>query len=257
MSPAPVKSSSSLILDKSELGKIIRDNRYLLWIGVLSLIIRMFLSIYCQTAYHPDEYYQFSEPAYSIMFHQDNNNSSSPVITEELLTWEWQEKYRIRSFVGLIPIMIIYKIQQILIWMSTNGWLTASISASNAFKAIVGFIPPRMIQAVINVIGDIYFYRVARLSVNSQFAKLALAVHWFSWSNLYLATRTLSNSTEAQLIIITSYYLFTRNRLLIRFTPYQPYRSGHLYHLHVAIFLMIVSIWIRPTIMLMWVSNNK
>ena len=91
-----------------------------------------------------------------------------------------------------------------------------------------------------------------RLCFDSKYAKIALVVHYLSWSNMFLMTRTLSNSLEAQCVIIAAYYLFTRNKLWMK---YEPYRSGHWYSLHVAMVVMVISVWIRPTIALIWVST--
>lgn len=196
------------------------------------LTLRVALALLCRTAYHPDEYYQHSEVAYSIAFPNKVNNSD---MMSSTWTWEWHEAYRIRSFVGLLPVVLAYKSAHVLS-VPVQYWHYL----------------PRLLQAILNTIGDVHFYQLARLCFDSKYAKIALFVHLTSWSSLYMTTRTLSNGTEAQLFIIAVYYLFTRNQRL--WMTQQPYRSGHLFHLHIALCLMVISFWIRPTIVLIWVS---
>ena len=69
---------------------------------LLIVIVRILVFILLSSSYHPDEYYQYNEPAYSLVFTSLSSSSS--------LTWEWRENYQIRSFVPLIPLTTIYSL---------------------------------------------------------------------------------------------------------------------------------------------------
>ncbi len=66
---------------------------------------------------------------------------------------------------------------------------------------------PRLMQAVLAALSDLYLFRLTRtLRGNADAAWWTLTCQLTSWFTFYCATRTLTNSTETALTTIALYY---------------------------------------------------
>ena len=149
-----------------------------------TLIYRVFWAFSIQTTFVPDEYYQTVEPVNIIFYGASNIGLNS--------TWEWRDEFRIRSFVPLLPFMLLYQIK----------FLIGS-SLSVLMNEVVVLKGPRLVSAVISSYSDFLFYAILKKFTGSDYlAVFITCIHLFSWSASYCLSRTLANSTETAFLII-------------------------------------------------------
>lgn len=67
--------------------------------------LRMVFAIFTTTSFAPDEYYQTVEPAYAFIYED--------VFYEN--TWEWQSSSRIRSYVPILPYILLFAVGKALV----------------------------------------------------------------------------------------------------------------------------------------------
>eukprot|EP01040_Poterioochromonas_malhamensis_P002147 gene2147-2288_t len=148
-----------------------------------TIFIFRFLCLFLiQTNYVPDEYYQFSEPAFEKVFDIG------------LITWEWKDSYQIRSYVPLIPLMIFYQSFRIL---KLQFWI------GNVLHIL-----PRFLQTILALLSDMVYFCLARKLKDEKFAIIATVVNLSSWWNGYMLIRNLHNSIEYCFVILTIYLTF-------------------------------------------------
>jgi Alg9-like mannosyltransferase family len=161
-----------------------------LWSAIAAgtLIYRAFWAFSIKTTFVPDEYYQTVEPINIIFYGGSNNGLSS--------TWEWRDEFRIRSFVPLIPYMLLYQMK---------FFLGSSLSAFMHEVVVLKF--PRLVNAIISSYSDFLLCAILKKITRSDSPAIFITcIHLFSWSGSYCLSRTLANSTETAFLIIGLYF---------------------------------------------------
>ena len=165
-----------------------REQRVLLAVFTVATVYRAFWALTVSTSFVPDEYYQSLEPAYNLI--------NAKVVSDSSNTWEWQENYRIRSFVPLLPYLLLFQFKSFL----RNHWgiFLPDYLVSKA---------PRLITGVLISYSDVLLFSILRrISNSNRIACVIFLVHLLSWSATYCLSRTLINSIEAALLIIGIYF---------------------------------------------------
>ncbi|CAL1542889.1 unnamed protein product [Lymnaea stagnalis] len=184
-------------------------NTHSLYLALLA--IRSANALLIQTQYVPDEYWQSVEVAHKMVFGYG------------YLTWEWREGlrgysyplifaffFKILEFLGLDSRMMLIKL-------------------------------PRLIQGAIAAYGDLQLYKLSSKLSGRATAQWSLLCQLFSWFTIYCCTRTLTNSTEATLVIASlSYFPW----------PDYPSKSNDVYKF---LALAALSVIVRPTSALVWI----
>ena len=154
----------------------------------VAVAYRVYWACVISTSFVPDEYYQTIEPAYNLL----HRNADTTLFD----TWEWRDDYRIRSYVPIIPYLLLYQIISIL--KNYAGIFLPEILITKG---------PRLINGLLSSYGDILLFRILqRISNSNAIASVILCVHLFSWSCSYCLSRTLINSTETALLIIGVFF---------------------------------------------------
>lgn len=144
---------------------------------------RIFWALIISTSFVPDEYYQTIHPAN--ILHAGGKNAFFRN------TWEWQDEFRIRSFVPILPYLLFFHIR------NTSCSYLAFLSSE-----IVIVQGSRIINAIIASYSDFAFYMIIlRMSHCNVLSICILLTHLLSWSASYCMSRTLANSTETALVI--------------------------------------------------------
>ncbi|EXB94916.1 GPI mannosyltransferase 3 [Morus notabilis] len=136
------------------------------------LAFRVVNALLVQTYFNPDEHWQALEVAHRIAFGYGH------------LTWEW--KKGIRSYSHPLLFALLYKV---LAFLGLDiPWFM--------IKA------PRLFQSLFSAVGDLYLYKLSVLLFGNRVAKWALT----NWFMFFCTTRTLSNSMETVLTLVSLYY---------------------------------------------------
>ncbi|KAK3590324.1 hypothetical protein CHS0354_008766 [Potamilus streckersoni] len=161
------------ILGPSVVKKIMISEKKLF----LSLVsIRVVNSLFLQTHYVPDEYWQSLEVAHNMAFGYG------------YLTWEWKEGLRGYLYPSIFA--LLYKL--LAIFGLDNRLLLIKL--------------PRVLEAILAAWGDLYLYKLSWKLCDRATAQWTLLCQILSWFTLYCATRTLTNSAEASLCVIALYH---------------------------------------------------
>ncbi|GER56082.1 GPI mannosyltransferase [Striga asiatica] len=134
--------------------------------------IFMINSLLVQTYFNPDEHWQAPEVAHRIAFGYGH------------LTWEWNKG--IRSYLHPVLFAALYKV--LALSYLDNSWFMIRA--------------PRLLQSVFSAIGDLYLYKYSKALFGDNAACWALT----NWFMFFCITRTLSNSLEAVLTMVSLYY---------------------------------------------------
>lgn len=170
-------------------------------------------------------------------------------------TWEWEPAHRIRSFVPLTPLIGALKLLSLL-----------GVDTSSNLQIL-----PRLLFTLLAIVSDAYFLELAKklLSMGTENGnkspnqmsrspisennygilsnhQCAFLVHILSWSMTYILPRTLGNSLETSLLIIGTSMLFSDHMGAPRNKNYVSSMS---------VLLAAVSVYCRPTAVLLWVSK--
>jgi hypothetical protein len=165
-----------------------RSSRLWRAIAAGTLIYRAFWAFSIKTTFVPDEYYQTVEPV-NIIFYGDSNVGLNS-------TWEWRDEFRIRSFVPLIPYMLLYQMK---------FFLGSSLSVLIHETVVLKF--PRLVNAIVSSYSDLLLYAILKkITLSDSPAIFITCIHLFSWSGSYCLSRTLANSTETAFLIIGLYF---------------------------------------------------
>ncbi|XP_062561074.1 GPI mannosyltransferase 3 [Armigeres subalbatus] len=153
-----------------------------------------------RTWYVPDEYWQSLEVAHRLAFGYGH------------LTWEWT--YGIRSYVYPSMIAGLYKLLELVKF--------------DCVELLV--LLPRLLQALLSAYSDYRFYVWSK---KSKWSIFMIATSWF-W--FYTASRTLSNTLEASLMVIAlSFFPWTGSECTVFLWP------------------VAISVFVRPTSAIAWV----
>ncbi|KAL5548873.1 hypothetical protein UlMin_004104 [Ulmus minor] len=142
----------------------------------LCLAFRLANALLVQTYFNPDEHWQALEVAHRIAFGYGH------------LTWEW--KKGIRSYLHPLVFALLYKVLALL-GLDTPWFM---------IKA------PRLLQSLFSAVGDLYLYKLSNLLFGDRVAKWALFSQLTNWFMFFCFTRTLSNSLETVLTLVSLYY---------------------------------------------------
>ncbi|GFN13104.1 glycosylphosphatidylinositol anchor biosynthesis [Aspergillus tubingensis] len=202
-----------------------------------------------RTFFQPDEFFQSLEPAWRAAFGDDH----APWIT-----WEW--RHQLRSSLHPLLFTAVY---------ATTDLLARLLHISPAWQAECLVVAPKVAQAVIAAVGDLYTWRLACRVYDpmSHEAWAALALTIVSPWQWFCSTRTLSNCLETSLTI-TALYLWPWVWSLDPSTTTQPKRSPSrslkprpdevqsdtavLSRLRRCLVLAAVACILRPTNVLIW-----
>lgn len=131
------------------------------------------------------------------------------------LTWEW--RVGIRSFLYPLMISLLYKILQIT--GCDSVYLLVSIlcvemdpdlieSPTRLSSSSTQTLSPRIFHAGLAVVCDVFTYWLAREEFGTSASNWAVFFNLSSWFMFYCMSRTLINSLETVLTIISIYYFF-------------------------------------------------
>jgi GPI mannosyltransferase 3 len=172
------------------------------------LLFRLSCALLICTSFVPDEYYQGVEPAYRSVYGKG------------IVTWEWEDAYRLRSFVGILPYMGLFKVFK-------------EVGVHSQWLHAVG---PRLVQAVFASVADACLYRIA--SSHSAVTGLwTMMLHLGNWYWTYSATRTLANTNEACVFIVVLYLWYCTSDA----------GGGRGARLYAALALLCLQCYARPT----------
>nr|XP_043629540.1 mannosyltransferase APTG1 isoform X2 [Erigeron canadensis] len=143
---------------------------------LICLVFRMINSLFVQTYFNPDEHWQALEVAHRVTFGYGH------------LTWEW--KKGIRSYLHPMLFAVLYKVLSFL-HLDTPLFM---------IKA------PRLWQSMLSAFGDLYLFKLSHAAYGYRVAQWALFSQLTNWFVFYCITRTLSNSLETVLTVISLYY---------------------------------------------------
>jgi Alg9-like mannosyltransferase family len=162
--------------------------RTLLAVYSATSLYRILWAFAIVTLFVPDEYYQTVEPSKKIFDGTFESGVSS--------TWEWRDEYRIRSFVPLLPYLLLHQFKYI--------WRTICTSYPTEILVLKG---PRLMNSLMSSCSDLAFFLILqKFTMSTTTALFILCVHLFSWSASYCLSRTLANSSETALIIIGLFF---------------------------------------------------
>lgn len=180
---------------------------------LLCLAFRFANALLLQTYFNPDEHWQALEVAHKITFGYGH------------LTWEW--KRGIRSYLHPLLFSFLYKVLAIL-GLDTPLFM---------IKA------PRLLQSIFSAVGDFYLYKLSSALFGDYVAKWALFSQLTNWFVFFCFNRTLSNSLETVLTLVSLYYW-----PCIRFDSIKFSKVSR----KLALFMAALSCAVRPTSAITW-----
>lgn len=169
------------------------------------IILRCVDLLWVQSSFVPDEYWQSLEVAHNKAFNYGYK------------TWEWGKG--IRSYFYVSIIYLLYKVLSIL-----------QIDTPELVILL-----PRIFQGLLSALADVYFIRWVHEKRSGQFA-WALISWVTTYFVAYCSTRTLINTFEMDLAIITLYYY-----------PWTPKSTSVPF-----VALLSLICFIRPTSVILW-----
>lgn len=195
--------------------------------GGLFLLLRLGTAVLLGTSYVPDEYFQSVEVAYRYVHGQG------------VVSWEWEDEYRIRSFLSLLPYVVLFKFMRLLGVQSQ--WCYA--------------VGPRIMQGIAVAVSDWCLYHLSSLGGHNQLREgfradsswWTLFLHCSNWYWLYSATRTLANTTETLTYIIVLYLWYSAKA-----EEERRGRSAFTWFTWLALLLMCFQSYSRPTSVLLF-----
>lgn len=166
------------IFDNEVLGPLIvqqiMSSEKTILLGLIAF--RICNSLFIQTAFVPDEYWQSLEVAHKITFGYGYT------------TWEWREG--IRSYIYPTVFAALFK-------------FLALFGLDNRLMLIK---LPRILQGIMAAYGDLYLFKLSCKLSDRATAQWTLLCQILSWFTLYSCTRTLSNCVETVLVTMALYY---------------------------------------------------
>lgn len=180
------RPNASTVLDKAQIdypSSLTGDEKKILtsdgsWkrIFYLCLAFRILNSLLVQTYFNPDEHWQLLEVAHQLVFGYGH------------LTWEW--KRGIRSYLHPFLFTFLYKVLAIL-HLDTPWFMMRA---------------PRLFQSIFAAAGDLFLYKFSDVVFGNHVARWTLFSNFTNWFVFFCLTRTLANSLETVLTIVSLYY---------------------------------------------------
>ncbi|PHH71493.1 hypothetical protein CDD82_6483 [Ophiocordyceps australis] len=200
------------------------------------LAIRLANAFLLRTFFQPDEYFQCLEPAWRLALGPQSH---------AWLTWEW--KHRLRS--SIHPALF------------SAAYLAAdNLPACIASRTTALLAAPRILQAVIAALGDVFTGKLAALiyGFHSPAALTALTLQLASPWQWYVSTRTFSNSLETSLTVMALYFwpwqLFMAEAVPVKQNSRHPAIRLPLSRLRASLCLAALAVLLRPTNVLIWLT---
>ncbi|PYI03713.1 GPI mannosyltransferase 3 [Aspergillus sclerotiicarbonarius CBS 121057] len=167
----------------SSLSALLSAPPSVLRVFLVLVAFRLLNALTVRTFFQPDEFFQSLEPAWQAAF----GDNHAPWIT-----WEW--RHQLRSSLHPLLFTAVY---------STADLLARLLRLSPAWQAELLIAGPKIVQAIIAAVGDLYTWRLACYVYNplSQEAWAALALTVVSPWQWFCSTRTLSNCLETSLTV--------------------------------------------------------
>ncbi|CAM8942477.1 unnamed protein product [Rhodiola kirilowii] len=171
--------------DKEELDSNTYEEKRTQNVGLLSstkrvfmlcLVVRVVNSLLVQTYFNPDEHWQALEVAHRVIFGYGH------------LTWEW--KRGLRSYLHPLVFATLYKL--LCFCHLDTPWFMARA--------------PRLLQSLFCAVGDLYIYRFSYVLFGHEASRWALFSQLTNWFMFFCFTRTLSNSLETVLTLMSLFY---------------------------------------------------
>lgn len=81
---------------------------------IVDFIIRFIQSLLIQTSYWPDEYWQSLEISHLTVFNYGFKYGVRFLAYYTIRTWEWEQD-RIRSYIAILPYILLYQLLKILV----------------------------------------------------------------------------------------------------------------------------------------------
>ena len=81
---------------------------------IVDFIIRFIQSLLIQTSYWPDEYWQSLEISHLTVFNYGFKYGVRLLAYYTIRTWEWEQD-RIRSYIAILPYILLYQLLKILV----------------------------------------------------------------------------------------------------------------------------------------------
>ncbi|XP_078443491.1 alg9-like mannosyltransferase family isoform X2 [Wolffia australiana] len=181
----------------------------------LCLLFRIVNSLLVQTYFNPDEHWQALEVAHRVAFGYGH------------LTWEWKEG--IRSYLHPMVFLLLYKILYFL-HLDDVPWVMIK--------------SPRLLQSFFASFGDLYVYKLSYLLFNKSVAQWTLFCQLTCWFMFFCIPRTLSNSLETVLTVVSVFYWSCNDSS--SGTACSSSRK-------LALFISAVTCIIRPTSAITWI----
>ncbi|KNG86193.1 putative mannosyltransferase [Aspergillus nomiae NRRL 13137] len=183
--PPPPSSSSSTSTSTSTSSSRARTTTVSTSHVFLFLVaFRLLNALSLRTFFQPDEFFQSLEPAWQTAFGETHG---------AWITWEW--RHHLRSSIHPLLFATVYSIADL-------G--ARVLRLSPAFRADLLIVAPKVAQAVLSAIGDLYTWKLARYVYGrrSDEAWAALALTVLSPWQWFCSTRTLSNCLETTITIV-------------------------------------------------------
>ncbi|XP_042989501.1 mannosyltransferase APTG1 [Carya illinoinensis] len=180
----------------------------------LCLAFRVVNALLVQTYFNPDEHWQALEVAHRIVFGYGH------------LTWEW--KKGIRSYLHPLLFAVLYKVLTLL--GLDSPWFMQRA--------------PRLLQSIFSAVGDLYLYKMSDVLFGDCVAKWALFSQLANWFMIFCFPRTLSNSLETALTLVSLYHW-----PCIRVSPTKVPSVSRKWGLALAALACVI----RPTSAIIWV----
>ncbi|KAH8781377.1 Alg9-like mannosyltransferase family-domain-containing protein [Diaporthe sp. PMI_573] len=204
---------------------------------VTGLVLLRTLNALCtgRTFFQPDEYFQALEPAWNLAF---GPNSGA------WLTWEWE--YHLRSSLHPALFALAY---------AAADKVMSVLPCLPAFKASVLVVLPKLVQACLAVLADLYTWKLAEkvYGQGSRSAWSALCVTVLNPWQWYCSARTFSNSLEMTLTIAAlNYWPWELLGDASEAHGGSPARRERLASLRVSLFLAAIAVLLRPTNVFIW-----
>lgn len=165
---------------KTNIPKSSKNNKFthplLKKVFFLCLFVRFVNAFLVQTYFNPDEHWQALEVAHRISFGYGH------------LTWEWEKG--IRSYLHPVIFAGLYKV--LAFFHLDKPWFMIRT--------------PRLLQSIFSAFGDFYLFRLSQEIFGDSVAKFTLFAQLTNWFMFFCITRTLSNSLETVLTVVSLYY---------------------------------------------------
>ncbi|KAE8351147.1 putative mannosyltransferase [Aspergillus coremiiformis] len=183
-SSSPSSSSSSSSSSASSSSSLPSTTTSTSHVFLFLIAFRLLNALALRTFFQPDEFFQSLEPAWQTVFGEDHG---------AWITWEW--RHHLRSSIHPLLFATAYSVADL---------FARTLRLSPATRGDLLIAAPKLTQAVISAIGDLYTWKLARsiYGRRSHKAWATLALTVLSPWQWFCSTRSLSNCLETTITIV-------------------------------------------------------